>query len=276
VEHLGSIENVAAAKAELVEGMKEGGTAILNADDPRVANMRGLSRGKTLTFGIENPADIEARDIRFKGFGKTSFLLCYGGAEEQVDFPLDGTHNILNALSASAVGITFGMSLRAIAESLGSVTAPPQRGEILHFKSGFTVINDSYNSNPDALLSMVKTVVAGKGSAKRTIVVAGEMLELGSEAAAIHRETGAAIAAAGVDMLVGVRGLAQPLVEGAAAAGLVESSFAADSGSAAELMISTAAEGDVILIKGSRGVKTEKIVERMLEVFELEEKSTAA
>ena len=276
VEHLGSIENVAAAKAELIEGMKAGGTAVLNADDSRVAVMASKSRGRVLTFAIETEADVRARDISFAGFGNTSFRLSYDGTEEQVTFPLNGTHNILNALAAATVGISFGMSLRAVADSLASVTAPPQRGEVLRFKKGFTVINDSYNSNPAALLSMVRTMVEGSGGAQRTIVVAGEMLELGPDAPAIHRQAGADIASTGVDMLVAVRGLASSLVEGAAAAGLTASTFAEDSAAAAEMMVNVAADGDVILVKGSRGVRTEKVVERLLEVFELEEKGASA
>ena len=276
VEHLGSIENVAAAKAELIEGMKEGGTAVLNADDPRVLAMAGKSRGKTMTFAIENAADVRARNIRFAGFGETAFTLCFDGHEELVTFPLNGTHNILNALAAGTVGISFGMSLTAVAESLASVAAPPQRGEVLRFKQGFTVINDSYNSNPAALLSMVRTMVDGKGEAKRTIVVAGEMLELGPDAPAIHHRAGVDIASTGVDMLVGVRGLARDLVEGAAEGGTADSSFAEDSTAAGELLANTVTGGDVILVKGSRGVRTEKVIEKLLEVFELEDKRASA
>jgi UDP-N-acetylmuramoyl-tripeptide--D-alanyl-D-alanine ligase len=147
---------------------------------------------------------------------------------------------------------------------------------VLHFKGGFTVINDSYNSNPAALLSMIRTLVTGKGDARRTIVVAGEMLELGNGERNIHRDTGAEIATTGVDMLIGVRGLAEDMVEGALTAGMASAAFVTDSEAAADLIIRTAADGDVILVKGSRGVKTERVIEKMLEVFELEGKSTAA
>ena len=225
VEHLGSIENVAKAKAELIEGMKPGGTAVLNADDPRVAQMHWLSKGRTLTYGIENPADVRAESIRFDRFGETKFTLVANGEKAEVSFPLNGKHNILNALAAAAVGLTFAMPVEQIAESLASVEPPPQRGEVIHFKEGFTVVNDSYNSNPSALLSMVETLVEGGSGAKRKIVVAGEMLELGEDEKGIHAETGSRIAQSGIDLLIGVRGLARELVDGAQEAGFENAEF---------------------------------------------------
>ena len=273
VEHLGSIENVAKAKAELVEGMKDGGTAVLNADDERVAAMRSSSRGRTITFGIDNPADVRAENIKFERFGETAFTLSYGGVQAEVKFPLNGKHNILNALAAAAVGVSFGMTVADIADSLQTVEPPPQRGEALHFKEGFTVINDSYNSNPTALLAMVETLVDGSASAKRRIVVAGEMLELGENEAQIHHETGDKIAKAGIDLLIGVRGLAKEMVEGAKSAGFTGAQFSADSEVAADLITRIVCEGDIILVKGSRGVRTEKVIEKLLEKFELEDKA---
>ncbi len=275
VEHLGSIENVAAAKAELIEGMKEGGTAILNADDPRVLSMKGLSKGRTITFGIDSAADVRAENITFERFGETAFDLRLPNGNARVLFPLNGKHNILNALAAAAVGYSFGMTAEEIAASLHTVAPPPQRGEVLHFADGFTVINDSYNSNPTALLSMVKTLVEGGASANRRIVVAGEMLELGSSEAEIHRDTGTQIAKSGVNMLIGVRGLAGELVAGAQAAGLEKAQFAHDSDFAGEMLAAEISKGDLVLVKGSRGVRTEKVIEKLLEKFEVEEKDSA-
>jgi UDP-N-acetylmuramoyl-tripeptide--D-alanyl-D-alanine ligase len=271
VEHLGSIENVAKAKAEIVEGMKPGGTAVLNADDERVTAMRALSKGPTITFGLSNAADVRAEDVSFERFGETRFTLCAFGEKAVVSFGLNGKHNILNALAAAAVGVTFDMPVAEIAASLSSVGPPPQRGEVLHFAEGFTVINDSYNSNPAALLSMVDTLVEGSSRTARKIVVAGEMLELGENAAAIHAETGEQIAAAGIDLLIGVRGLANELVDGAAKAGFANAEFAMDSKAAAERIASIVRKGDVVLVKGSRGVRTELVVEKLLENFKLED-----
>jgi UDP-N-acetylmuramoyl-tripeptide--D-alanyl-D-alanine ligase len=270
VEHLGSIENVAAAKAEIIEGMKNGGTAVLNADDPRVITMSKLSKGEVLTYGIDNTADMIATDIEFAGFGSTAFTLETPAGSARVSFPLNGRHNISNALAAAAAGHSFGMSAAQIAESFRSVKPPPQRGEIIRFANGVTVINDSYNSNPAALLWMVETLVDGSEGAKRRIVVAGEMLELGDDAEKLHEETGEAIANRRIDMLIGVRGFGRQLVSGAKKGGLKNALFAEDSDSAGEILTGEVREGDVILIKGSRGVRTERVIEKLLEKFELE------
>lgn len=276
VEHLGSIENVANAKAELIEGMKPGGTAILNADDPRVIAMRDLVNGTTLTYGIDNAADVMASGISFERFGETSFVLNMPGGSADVRFSLNGRHNIMNALAAAAVGHSFGMTAREIASSLANVVAPPQRGEVLLFADGFTVINDSYNSNPDALLSMVETLVSGSAISARRVVIAGEMLELGSAERQIHRDVGGRLASSGIDKLVGVRGLAEEIVDAARTAGMTDAVFAKDSDEAAELLIGTIRPGDVVLVKGSRGVRTEKVIEKLLEKFALEKEGEAA
>ncbi len=270
VEHLGSIENVAKAKAELVEGMRSEGTAVLNADDFRVMAMKVLC-DKYVSFGIENKADVMAKNIKFERFGETTFTLVTPTGEAEVAFKLSGKHNILNALAASAVGRLFGMSAVEIAESLKTVEPPAQRGEVLHFKAGFTVINDSYNSNPAALLGMIETLVEGGQFATRKIVIAGEMLELGENEAAIHRETGAKIAAGGIDILYGVRGLASELILGATQNGLRETKTFANSTEAGDFLINEIKAGDLVLVKGSRGVRTEKVIEKLLEKFELGE-----
>ena len=274
LEHLGTIERIQQAKAEIIEGLKDGGTAVLNADDPRVLEMAVKSKGNVITYGVDNPADVTAGSIRFARFGETSFRLITPAGAADVTFPLNGRHNILNALAAAAVGHRFGMSTAQIGHALSTVQAPPQRGEILRFAAGFTVINDSYNSNPAALLSMVDTLIDGSEGAKRRIIVAGEMLELGEDAADIHSRVGRDIAAKKVDVLFGVRGLARHMVDTAVEAGLKNSIFADDSEKAGVLLAQEVCEGDVILVKGSRGVRTEVVIEKLLERYELE-KSTA-
>ena len=272
VEHLGSIENVAKAKAEIVEGMKPGGTAVLNADDPRVAAMADQARARQariLTFGIDNAADLMAEDIRSSALGTVEFTLRTPAGTSPVKFRLSGRHNILNALAAAAAGHAMGVDTADIATQLEKAGSPPQRGEILRFAEGFTVVNDSYNSNPDALLSMVRTVMENGPADARRIVVAGEMLELGLDGAAIHHETGRQIAAAGVTKLIGVRGLARDLVAGASEAGLSNAVFVADTEAAGELVAGDLRPGDIVLVKGSRGVRTEKVVELLLSRFSL-------
>ncbi len=270
VAHLGSIENVAKAKAELIEGMKPDGTAILNADDFRVSAMRELHKGKTIAFGIEQKADVSASEIETARFGETNFVLNLPSEKAEVSMQLSGRHNVLNALSAAAVGFSFGMSAQKIADALKTIAPPPQRGEVLHFREGFTVINDSYNSNPAALLGMVKTLVDGKQNAKRLIVVAGEMLELGSEEKEIHRQVGKKLAVSGIDFLIGVRGLAKEMTESAKIANLRETKFFDSSAQAGAFLADEVKTGDLVLVKGSRGVRTEIVIEKLTEKFELE------
>jgi UDP-N-acetylmuramoyl-tripeptide--D-alanyl-D-alanine ligase len=274
VEHLGSIENVAKAKAEIVEGMKENGVAVLNADDDRVAEMYRVAKDDAVTFGIDKEADVMAVNLESSRFGETKFTLADRDGRAQVTFPLNGKHNVSNALAAAAVGRLFGMNLKQVAESLSTVSPPHQRGEILHFAEGFTVINDSYNSNPAALMSMIATLKEGSLPSQRTIVVAGEMLELGEDEAAIHRQTGVEIAKSGISKLIGVRGLANEMVFAARQKGLRDSEFADDSEMAGETLSRQVRPGDVILVKGSRGVRTEKVIEALLKSHKLEDAGT--
>ncbi|MDQ4121162.1 MAG: UDP-N-acetylmuramoyl-tripeptide--D-alanyl-D-alanine ligase [Acidobacteriota bacterium] len=271
LEHLGTIERIAQAKAELVENMKSSGVAVLNADDRRVLEMRELSSGnRVLTFGIINPADVTATEIRPIRFGETRFVLNTPSGASAVNFKLNGIHNVMNALAAAAAGVCFDISPEKIAAALGKVKPPPMRGEVLRFKAGFEVVNDSYNSNPDALLSMVETIIANGTEAQRKVIIAGEMLELGERAAEIHFETGRKIAALGADAVFGVRGLASDLIAGASQAGIKNTRFFSDSDEAAESLLNEIKRGDLVLVKGSRGVRTEKIVHKLLENFETE------
>jgi UDP-N-acetylmuramoyl-tripeptide--D-alanyl-D-alanine ligase len=263
LEHLGTIENVAAAKAELIEGLKPGGTAILNADDELVIKMRAKHSGRTLTFGIEHAADVSASEINATRLGLIGFRLRTPLGEAQADLPMSGRHNLMNALAAAAVATCFEISPVAIAASLKTVTPPKMRGEALDFAAGFTVIDDSYNSNPRSLISMVRTVAEVGNEKGRRIVIAGEMLELGSEEHELHRQAGREIAALGIDVLWGVRGLARDILAGANEGGLAETRFFDSSEEAAAAIIEEARAGDLVLVKGSRGVETDKIVKAL-------------
>lgn len=266
IEYLGSIENIATAKAEIIEGLKPNGTAVLNADDFHVCKMREKHAGPVLTFGIENKADVMARNIEASQFGRVCFVLATPSGEAKIELHLPGRHNVMNALAAATVGVAFGIGPGTIADALSSVAPANKRGEVYKFE-GFELIDDSYNSNPRSLLSVIQALCEGGANAKRKVVVAGEMLELGPDAAKIHRETGAKIAASGIDILWGVRGLAHELLVGAINAGFDKSAtkFFDDSGEAADALFYEAREGDLILVKGSRGVRTDKIIQKMLE-----------
>ena len=267
LEFFASVDAIADAKAELVQGLVPNGTAVLNADDHRVARMREVREDLTVrTFGIEQPADVTARDLASDGLSGTSFTLVTPRGAISSHLPLVGTHNLYNALAAATVADFYEAPLAAIADALADIKTPKMRGEVVRFADGFTVIDDSYNSNPRALVEMAKAVRASSGF-RRTIVVAGEMLELGDASAQLHSEAGRQIAELGVDCLVGVRGLASEMVAGARSAGLLASSarFFATPAEAGEFLAKEARAGDLILVKGSRGVKTEIVVEKLKE-----------
>jgi UDP-N-acetylmuramoyl-tripeptide--D-alanyl-D-alanine ligase len=269
LEYLGSIENIAAAKAELIEGLKPGGIAVLNADDEWVIKMRDKHEGRTMTFGIESSADVAAKEIDTGNLGLIRFRLQTPLGEAPATLHMSGRHNLNNALAAAAVATCFEIEPEQIAEALNSAKPPRMRGEVLDFAAGFRVVDDSYNSNPRSLLNMVRTITEAGGSSSRRVVIAGEMLELGPDEAALHREAGREIGRAGVDVLWGVRGLAAEIVAGAKEAGLSETRFFENSEDAACGLVEEVREGDLVLVKGSRGVATEKIVGAICERFPL-------
>lgn len=270
IEFFGSPQRIARAKAEMVDGIQKGGTAVLNADDELVLQMRERRPDLTvLRFAIENSAEISAREIAvLPALRGTRFVLTTPKGSAEVNLPLLGRHNVYNALAAAAAGVAFDLPVEQIAQRLATAAPSPMRGEILRFANGVTLIDDSYNSNPPALLQAVRAQVEAPGFTRR-IVVAGEMLELGEAGAQMHRTCGEALAALGVEKLIGVRGLARELCAGAQAAGLnlEQACFAETPEAAAELLLHDWRSGDLILVKGSRGVRTEKIVQRLKQEF---------
>jgi UDP-N-acetylmuramoyl-tripeptide--D-alanyl-D-alanine ligase len=182
------------------------------------------------------------------------------GRRERATLPLVGTHNIYNALAAVATGMERGLSLAEAVGTLATLAPADKRGAVVQV-GNITVINDCYNSNPTALDAMVDTLAAMP--AKRRIVVAGEMLELGPSGEELHRRSGERIAKKGIDILVGVRGLAQPMVEAAAKAG-IRAEFVATPEEAGEWLVRETREGDVVLLKASRGVKLERALETVV------------
>lgn len=269
LEYLGTIENIARAKAELVQGLKPGGTAVLNADDAFVIKMRELHDGPVLTFGLENESDVTALSVDTSRFGESRFRLRTPLGEAEAVLPMAGRHNLMNALAASAVATCLEISPAEIARALSSVVPPRMRGEVLDFAARFTVVDDSYNSNPRSLLSMVRTLAESVSGRRRRIVVAGEMLELGPESLEMHREAGREIARLGIDVLWGVRGAAAAMIEGALEAGMMKDAvrYFESSEEAALALCDEIREGDLVLVKGSRGVRTDVVVGALRERF---------
>lgn len=271
IEFFGSQEAIARAKAEMVRGIRPGGTAVLNVDDPLVSRMREL-RGDIgiVGFGLDARADVTAEEVEnLPDLGGTRFVLRTPNGSSEARIRLIGRHNIYNALAAAAAGTVFGLSADAIAARLEGAEATRMRGELIRFPNGVTVIDDTYNSNPQALLLAVGSLNEAQGF-KRRIVVAGEMLELGEAGPRLHRDCGNRIAELGIDRLIGVRGLAEDLVEGAIEAGMNpgRATFLETPGEAASLLIDEAMPGDLILVKGSRGVRTERVIEALRQAFE--------
>lgn len=269
LEHLGTIETIAAMKAELIEGLKPGGTAILNADDELVMQMKSKTDGPVLTFGMQNEADVMARQVDTSRFGSIRFRLQTPSGEAVAELPMTGAHNLMNALAASAVAMALKIKPELIAEALSSAKPPKMRGEVLNFAAGFTVVDDSYNSNPRSLLSMARTVAEAREKVKRRIIIAGEMMELGPDAPAMHREVGREIASLGVNVLWGVRGLATEIIAGAEETGFSKARFFESSNEAAAAAVAEIREGDLVLVKGSRSVETDKVVKALREKFPL-------
>lgn len=262
LEFFESVADIARAKYELIEALPHGSTAVLNADDPFVAQFGRDFHGRVITFGMVKPADVRAESIEGAADGSSGFSLHAGGKNVPVRLPLVGRHNISNALAAVAVATRYGVSLEECADALSELRSGDKRGERIQI-AGATILNDSYNSNPKALESMVQALAAMP--ARRRIVVAGEMLELGNAGPQLHAECGRFLKGR-ADLLIGVRGLAADMVAAAQSEG-VTSIFASTPEEAGEILARELREGDAVLLKASRGVRLEKALEKLQDLL---------
>jgi UDP-N-acetylmuramoyl-tripeptide--D-alanyl-D-alanine ligase len=258
IENFDSVEDIAAAKRELVESLTENGTAVLNADDPRVASFGGIHRGRTILYGESPEAQVRARNIehtiegvRFR-VGSTVF-----------ESALSGRHGVSNILAGIAVAGIYGIPPERLRETVRKFLPGKMRGERFHHR-GILVYNDCYNSNPDAVRAMLD--VLRDTPARQRIAVLGEMLELGRWAEPLHRDAGKYAGQCGIDVLVGIRGAACHLLDAAIGAGLRADAafFFDDPAEAGRLVHEKARAGDAILFKGSRGVHVELALEQFL------------
>jgi UDP-N-acetylmuramoyl-tripeptide--D-alanyl-D-alanine ligase len=257
MEFFESIAAIARAKYELIEGLPAGGTAVLNADDEHVSQFGRGFRGKKIMYGLHPKADVRAENVRSLGAAGSSFDLVVDGHRAKVVLPLIGAHNISNALAAVAVGTDRGLSAAEAASALASLAPADKRGQVVQL-GNIAVINDCYNSNPRALEAMVNGL--SEMPAERRIVVAGEMLELGPAGAEMHRRSGQHMAGKRIDVLLGVRGLARTMVEAARLSGM-RAVFVSTPEEAGEWLARETRDGDVVLLKGSRGVKLERALD---------------
>ena len=248
------LPGIARAKYELIESLPAHGIAVLNFDDSYVAAFgRGMG-SRAVFYGRGEGAEVRGVHVDENGAEGVVFTVEAHGERASVQLQMLGTHNVLNALAAIAVGLRSGMSLEECAIAVGQLRAGDKRGEILTWR-GATLINDCYNSNPKALDAMVDAVMAMAG--ERHIVVAGEMLELGQDSESLHAACGLRMAERGVDVVVGVRGAAEALV-GAALAGGAEAVFVNSAREAGDWMKANIRKGDAVLLKASRGVRLEQ------------------
>jgi|SRR5579859_1373255 len=261
LEFFESLKEIARAKYEIIETLHSGGVAVLNADDDYVCQFGRGFKGKVFTFGIHRAADVSAQKITLNGAEGSTFELVAGSVREPVKYPLVGEHNIYNALAAAAAAMDRGVTPSQVATALSAIRPPDKRGQVLEI-GGATVINDSYNSNPRALEAMIDTLASMK--AQRRVLVAGEMLELGPAAEELHRECGRHAAERKIDVVIGVRGLAQALAE-AACGGGIQAQFMETPEQAGEWLAHNLRPGDAVLLKASRGVKLERVLELLQE-----------
>ena len=247
---------IARAKFELVAALPATGVAFLNCDDPYVAQFGRDFTGRAVYFGAGPCADPQILDVVEDENG-LRIRFRAGDHEGSLALRLPGAHNAQNAMAALAVAIEAGIGADEAAAAIGALKPGDKRGQVISL-GGATLLNDSYNSNPEALRSMIRTLAARP--ARRRILIAGEMLELGDHAAVFHFASGKAAAEAGIDLVVGVRGNAEHLAA-AACTGGVASLFLPDAEAAGHWLRDNLREGDLVLIKGSRGVHLERAIE---------------
>ncbi len=264
--HLGffeSIEGIADAKAEVLEGAAAGDVFVANAADPRVMARTTGFAGTVVTFGVDVPADVSITAVQSRGFEGTTARLSLGGATHAIETSLIGAPNLANIAAASAVALASGVPAHDIVEGIATLVPPAHRGEVVHAAGGWVLIDDAYNSSPSALKHALATLAGTNG---RHVAVLGEMLELGGFSVAQHEDCGREAARLGIDVVITVGGApAAALATAATAAGAATVLHVPDSGAAAAAVRDIVRAGDVVLVKGSRGIRLEVVVEALTE-----------
>jgi UDP-N-acetylmuramoyl-tripeptide--D-alanyl-D-alanine ligase len=270
--HLGffdSADQMADAKAEILELAKPSDVLVVNANDERVMHRARNFRGRILTFGIDVAADVQASHVEHRGLAGTAARLKTPAGETDLVNPLLGIGNLSNVLAAIVVALHFGVPLGEIVARVQTLRASPHRGELLRLPGGITLLDDSYNSSPAALKRALETVATSSGSARK-VAVLGEMLELGAHSLRLHEDCGKVATGAGLDLLIAVGGpSAEALRLGAIAAGMTPASvvYVRTKEEAADVALQRIRPGDLVLVKGSRGIGTDAVVDRLKAEF---------
>lgn len=266
----GTQRDIATAKGEIIDALKPAGTAVLNADDPLVAQMASRTNARVVTFGERADADIKVVGLELDELGRPGFDLTTVGAREHVQLRMLGKHQAGNAAAAAAVAVAVGVPLREVTQSLSKLDAASKwRMELHELPSGITVINDAYNANPDSMRAALKTLAAigrRRGAAGRTIAVLGEMRELGESSQREHDAIGRLAVRLDINQLLVVGEPARPLHLGAYLEGSwgEESVFVADHAAALRWLGENLVAGDVVLFKASRAVELELLAEAVV------------
>jgi UDP-N-acetylmuramoyl-tripeptide--D-alanyl-D-alanine ligase len=265
LEFFPSVEAIALAKAEILEGLAPSGTAVLNGDDPRVRALSARHRGRVVLFGRDRRHDVSAERWRGTAFGMR-FDLRLAGRTVDVALPLAGPHFVESFLAAAAAAWVLGVSPEAIGELATDLRPAPHRGEVLRLGEGVVLIDDCYNSSPEALSAAVAVLSLVPG--RRRVAVLGDMLELGPTAAERHRESGRALAGR-VDTLVGVGPLSREILAGAREAGLAPEAVSHfdDVATAAAAIPHVLRPGDAVVVKASRAIHLESVVAAIVARF---------
>jgi UDP-N-acetylmuramoyl-tripeptide--D-alanyl-D-alanine ligase len=270
--HIGffpSADAIADAKAEILESAATGHVLVANAADPRVIARAQRFAGRLVTFGVDTPADVHATNVDLAGLDGVRADVSTPAGGFRLHSPLLGLGNLANILAAIAVAVTLDVPLNAIEARVSALRPAYHRGELLRLPGGVTLIDDSYNSSPSALKRSLEVVGSAQGSARK-VAVLGEMLELGEHAERLHAECGRAVQQAKLDLLIAVGGrAARVLGDAAIEAGLsAAATIVVDDRAAAETeVIARVRPGDLVLIKGSRGIGLDAVVERLKAEF---------
>jgi UDP-N-acetylmuramoyl-tripeptide--D-alanyl-D-alanine ligase len=266
LEGMGSLERLKEEKGELFRRMRRDGTILVNQNDPHVIDLATEFSGQKITFGVEKSADVMAREIEVRGAQGTSFKLIVEGEKLEVILPLLGRHSVPNALAAIAVASLFGIELKKAKEALEHFRPFPMRMEVVHLEGGKTLINDAYNANPRSMEVALETLAEVKGKG-RAIAVLGDMLELGDFKDEAHQQLGEKIKELSIDLLLILGEKAPLVVESAIRHGFeAKKARVLESHSEAiEILKEVTQEGDWILVKGSRRMAMEKIVQGLIE-----------
>ncbi|TYO95919.1 UDP-N-acetylmuramoyl-tripeptide--D-alanyl-D-alanine ligase [Desulfallas thermosapovorans DSM 6562] len=268
LERLGSPENIARAKGEILDHIPADGFALLPGDSPLAREQARRCHGKVLFFGLEPGMDIYAADVRRDGAGNR-FTVAMGGIKQEISLPLPGRHNVQNALAAFGAGILLGLTPEQAAAGLSRVTLSGMRLDIADtvINGGtITIVNDAYNANPDSACAALQSLEEIAAGSRRTVAVLGDMLELGSGAVAGHRRVGTAAVRHRVAQLVTVGELSRETAEGARLAGGTQDGMVCcrNNEEALAVLQETLKPGDVVLVKGSRGMRMEEIIKGLL------------